>query len=311
MAADSLTNHYGLNLNLTVLDVTENTSGAETAVEKLKDKDVDLIIGPFFSKSFAVVQDYASKKGIMVVNPLSERESVVVDAANVLKLKPSMSSMVTQLADLIRIKYPKSKVTLITPSKVKDSLMVESLENALSKVVQPEVQLSNAEMLELIAKESRRRKMGKRVLSNLEVEGQIFSTKTLEAHPDDMTFFENHFQHISYSDNELKNFREGLSSARDNVLVAYGDDLVFATKVLNTINKSARKYPITLIGLPNWSEFENLLVQNLLNMNAIYFDDHFVNYNDSTVIDFVYSFRKKYDSEPEKYAFEGFDVGWY
>ena len=46
-------------------------------------------------------------------------------------------------------------------------------------------------------------------------------------------------------------------------------------------------------------------------MNAIYFDDHFVNYNDSLVQQFVDDFRLKYKSEPSDYAFEGFDVGWY
>ena len=311
MAVRSLTDEKGLQLELSVIDVTENTAGAEAAVEQLRGQDIDLIIGPFFSKSFAVVENYAASQGIMVVNPLSERESVVADASNVLKLKPSMDAMVTELADLIRYKYPKSKVTLITPANVKDSLMVEAIENSLAAVVQPEVELSNAEMLELIQRESQRRKMGKRVLSTLEVEGQVFSTKALEAHPDDVTYFQNHFQHITYSDSDIKTFREGLSAARDNVLVAYGDDLVFATKILNNINKSARKYPITLIGLPDWNKFENLLVQNLLNLNAIYFDDHFVNYNDSLVQQFVEDFRDKYDSEPDDYAFEGYDVGWY
>ena len=311
MAVDSLTNHYGLHLNLMVMDVNENISGAEAAVEKLRGEDVDLIVGPFFSKSFAVVQEYAASKGILVVNPLSERESVVADASNVLKLKPSLSSMVTELGDLLRTHYPKSKVTLMTPSKVKDSLTVQALEQMLIATVPQEVQLTNAEMLDLIAKESQRRKMGKRVLSNLEVEGQIFSTKALEAHPDDVTYFHNSFQHLTYSDSEISSFKKDLSSARENVLIAYGDDLVFATKVLNSINKSARQYPITLIGLPRWGDFENLLVQNLLNMNAIYFDDHFVNYNDSTVLQFVDDFRAKYESEPMDYAFEGFDVGWY
>ena len=311
MAADSLTKHHGLRLELTVLDVTENTAGAENAVNKLRDEDVDLIIGPFFSKSFAVVQEFAAERNIYVVNPLSERESVVLDAPNVLKLKPGTEAMVSQLADLIKIKYPKSKVTLLTPSKVKDSLTVDAIERALNAVVEPEVQLSNAEMLELITKESQRRKMGKRVLSNLEVEGQIFSTKSLGDRPDEVTVFENQFHRITYSDADLKTFKQELSAARDNVLVAYGDDVVFATKVLNNINRSARKYPITLIGLPQWSELDNLLVPNLLNMNAIYFDDHFVDYNDSLVMQFVDDFRAKYESEPMDYAFEGFDVGWY
>ncbi|MCR5013741.1 MAG: LysM peptidoglycan-binding domain-containing protein, partial [Bacteroidales bacterium] len=163
MAVDSLTEYHGLNLDLTVIDVTEDTTKAVAAVEKLRGQDVDLIIGPFFSKSFAVVEDYAALRDILVVNPLSERESVVVDADNVVKLKPSPQSMVTELTRLIRTKYPKSKVTLITPSNVKDTVMVQAIENALAVAVQPEVQLSNAEMVELITRESQRRKMGKRV----------------------------------------------------------------------------------------------------------------------------------------------------
>ena len=311
MAVDSLTEHAGLQLELMVVDVTENVNSAQAAVDKLRDQRLDLIVGPFFSKSFAVVQEYALNHRIMIVNPMSERESILKDAPNLVKLKPGRKAMACQLADLIVDRYPKAKVTLITDENEADSLMVSDLEQALEKVIRPEVQFSNEEMLELIKRESLRRKMGKRKLSTLEVEGQIFSTKSREEHPDGTVYFENHFQHLTFTDSDVKAFKEGLSSARDNVLVAYGKDIVFATKVLNNINKSAQAYPITLIGLPQWADYDQLLVDNLLNMNAIYFDDHFVNFNDSIVLKFVDDFRAKYDCDAFDYAFEGFDVGWY
>ena len=311
MAVDSLTEHYGLRLELTVIDVNENVLGAHAAVDQLRGESIDMIIGPFFSKSFAVVQEYALSHNIMVVNPLSERESILVDAPNVVKLKPAEHGMATELAALIRTRYPKAKVTLLADAETTDGAMVDALEHALAEVVVPEVQLSNSEMLDLIIKESERRKMGKRRLSTLEVEGQIFSSKALGEHPDGVVYFSNPFRRLSFSDEDINRFKEGLSSARENVLVAYGKDVVFATKVLNNINKSTQKCPITLIGLPNWDEFDNLLVENLLNMNAIYFDDHFIDYNDTVVQKFVDDFRMKYESEPMGYAFEGFDVGWY
>jgi hypothetical protein len=304
-----LTSDYGLHLDLTVIDVHENTATAQTALNQLENHPVDLIIGPFFSKSFAVIQEYASRNDIMIVNPLSERESIILDAPNVVKLKPGPMAMVEELSDLIRIRYPKAKVTLMTSGSLTDSLMVADLEQVLDTTVRTDVLMSNAEMLELITKESIRRKMGKRVLSTLEVEGQIFSTRSLGEHPDGEIYFENQFQRLSFG--EVETFKNHLSAARDNVLVAYGKDIVFATKILNTINKSTQKFPITLVGLPRWSEFDNLLVPNLLNMNAIYFDDHFVDYNDSVALKFVDDFRSKYESEPMEYAFEGFDVGWY
>lgn len=309
MAADSLTRYHGLRLDLTVIDVSENVAGAEAAVSQLQNEEVDLIIGPFFSKSFAVVQEFAKSKDILVVNPMSERESIIVDAPNVVKLKPSAKSMVDNLVRLLNTQYPKAKVTFITENNPRDSVMVEMLEQALQDAVPPEVVLTNAEMVELITKESRRRKMGKRVLSTLEVEGQIFSTKALSENPDGISYFDNPFQRIKFA--EIESFKKELSAGRDNVLVAYGKDLVFATKILNTVNKSTKKYPITLIGLPDWEEFENLLVLNLLNMNAVYFNPHFVDYNDSIALQFVDGFRSKYQSEPMDYAFEGFDVGWY
>ena len=309
MAVDSLTRNAGLNLDLRVIDVHENVASAYAAIGQLEKEQVDLIVGPFFSKSFAIVEEYALSHHITVVNPMSERESILVNAPNVVKLKPSKNAMVNQLADLIKYRYPKAKVSLITDGNRNDSLMVAALTQVLDSVVAPEVFMTNEEMLELIAKESLRRHMGKRQLSTLEVEGQIFSTRSLQERPEGTIYFDNPFQVLR--PNEIDAFREGLSSARDNILIAYGTDIVFATKILNTINKSTQKYPITLIGLPSWSEFDNLLVPNLLNMNAIYFNDHFVDYNDSLTLKFVDDFRLKYECEPSDYAFEGFDVGWY
>lgn len=309
MAVDSLTSYYGLNLELSVFDVHEDVSTAQAAMRELENEEIDLIVGPFFSKSFALVQEFAQNRGILIVNPMSERESILENADNVVKLKPNERSMVSTLADLIQIKYPKAKVTLIVENRERDSAMVNLLERTLEEVVSPEVTLTNEEMIDLIGRESQRRKMGKRVLTTLEVEGQIFSTKSLYEDLDGESYFENHFQSLSFS--ELEEFRRGLSSARDNILIAYGKDIVFATKILNTVNKSTKAYPITLIGLPNWSEFDNLLVPNLLNMNAIYFNSHFVDFNDSTAYDFIEAFRTEYGSEPIDYAYEGYDVAWY
>lgn len=311
MAADSLTEYYGMRLELTVIDVNENVAGAQEAVNQLRSEPVDLIVGPFFSRSFAVVQEYAQQHNIMIVNPMSERESILAGAPNVLKLKPSAQAVATELADMIKMHYPKAKVTLLVENSLGDSAVVNAIERALREAVAPEVQLSNAEMLEMIGKESRRRNMGKKMLSTLEVEGQIFSTRVLEENPNGVIYFNNPMLRLSSSESDISTFKNGLSSARDNVLIAYGSDIVFATTILNNVNKSAQKFPITLVGLPNWTEHDNLLVENLLNMNAIYFDDHFVNYNDSVVMDFVDSFREKYDCDPLPYAFEGFDVGWY
>ena len=78
----------GLKLDLNVFDVTENVASAERALTAIEGKDYDLIVGPFYGKSFTVIEDYAKTAGITMINPLSNRESVIVDSPNVVKVKP-------------------------------------------------------------------------------------------------------------------------------------------------------------------------------------------------------------------------------
>ena len=78
MAVDAMEDQ-GLKMNLTVIDVTDNVSTAERALSQIRGMDLDLIVGPFFGKSFAVVEEYAKEHNIVVVNPLSTRESVIVN----------------------------------------------------------------------------------------------------------------------------------------------------------------------------------------------------------------------------------------
>ena len=54
MAVDSLTQQGGLRLDLRVIDVHENVTSAQVAVSQLQNESVDLIVGPFFSKSLLI-----------------------------------------------------------------------------------------------------------------------------------------------------------------------------------------------------------------------------------------------------------------
>ena len=64
MAAEKLEKE-GLKLNLTVIDVTDNVSSAHQALSQIEGKDFDMIVGPFFAKSFEVIEEYARDKGII------------------------------------------------------------------------------------------------------------------------------------------------------------------------------------------------------------------------------------------------------
>ena len=309
IAVESLTQREGLHLDLTVIDVTDNESTARDALNEIEGKDLDLIVGPFFGKSFAVVEEYAKEKGIIMVNPLSTRENIIENCPNVVKVKAGQSGQITDVYNLVKNYYHDSNVFIVSKEKEADSVYVNALEHRLNQAVNAEVSVSNEALLRYAREESEEKEMGERMVSTVDVEGQVYSTNDLQNNPAADIVLENPVKRYAYSD--IGKMKSQLSGVRNNLIIAYGDNNVFATQILNTLKKDADKKPITLVALPDWTKFEKLLVDNLLAMNAIYFSDFFVDYRDPEVKRFVLRFRNKYKDEPQEYAFEGYDVAWY
>ncbi len=299
----------GLKLDLKVFDVTDNVSTAERALAEIEGQEYDLIVGPFFGKSFAVIEDYAKSMGITMVNPLSNRESVIVDSPNVVKVKPGNVGLIMSLTALVKNNYPNANVSIVSREKANDSIFLNQLEHHLNFAINDEVVVTSNELLQYARHESERLEMGSRLVPTLEVEGQVYSTNDFKTGSAERVVLPNSVKRYAYS--ELSSMKSQLSGVRDNVIIAYGDNNVFATQILNSLAKDADRYHITLVCVPDWSKYEKLLVDNLLRMNAIYVSDFFVDYNSDEVRRFVLSFREKYSAEPQQYAFEGYDLGYY
>lgn len=309
MAVESLTQDDGLHLDLMVLDVTDNESTAHDALSEIQNKDLDLIVGPFFSKSFEVVEAYAKEKGIIMINPLSTRESIIEGNPNVVKVKASAAGQIMDVYNIVKNYYQDANVFIVSQEKEEDADYLNVLEQQVIQAVKAEVPVSHEEILRYAREESKEREMGERLVSTVDVEGQVYSTEDLQSHPMDGVVLENPVKRYAYSD--IGKMKSQLSGVRNNLVFAYGDSNVFATQVLNTLKKEVDMKPITLVALPDWTKFEKLLVDNLLDMNAIYFSDFFVDYRNPQVKQFVQRFRSKYKAEPQQYAFEGYDVAWY
>lgn len=307
MAVEEMTQRKGLKLDLTVIDVTENTTTAENALSQIEGKDIDMIIGPFFGKSFTVVENYAKSRGIVTINPLSTRESIVEGNPNVVKVKPSLSGQILELTNLVKNNYRDANVFIVSMTNSADTLFLNALERQLNQVVNEEVTVSGAEILNYARSESQRKEMGEKMVSTVTIEGQVYSTGDMQL--DDNVVLSNPVRQYDYS--EMSKLKSQLSGVRHNLVIANGDDHVFATQMLNSLKKSADKYDITLVSLTDWAKYDKLIVDDLLVLNAIYFSDFFVDYRDGDVKSFVLDFRSKYKAEPQQYAFEGYDLGHY
>ena len=308
MAVEAL-EEQGLKMNLTVIDVTDNVRTAEQALSQIRGEDLDLIVGPFFGKSFAMIEEYAKAHNIVVVNPLSTRESVIIDNPNVVKVKPGEVGQILTISNLVKNLYNEANVFIVSKEMAGDTLFLNQLEHHLNLAVNDEVRVSGDEFLQFARNESERLEMGNRMVSTVDVEGQVYSTEDFRNGTTKEVVLTNSVKRYAYDD--ISKVISQLSGVRENVIVAYGDDNVFATQMLNSLAKETDRFPITIVCAPDWAKFEKLLVENLLRMKAIYLDDGFVDYSSDAAKRFVVRFRQKYAVEPQSYAFEGYDMAMF
>ena len=165
----------GLKLDLTVIDVTDNVSTAESAVRKIENKDIDLIIGPFFGNAFDVVEEYAKANNIPVVNPMTTRKSVIEDNPNVIKAKAGDVGMILTLSNLVKNHYPDANVFIVSREKAADSAFLDQLEHHLNLAINEEVRVSGDDFLQFARNESERQEMGSRLVPTIDVKGCYIS----------------------------------------------------------------------------------------------------------------------------------------
>jgi len=102
LAADTL-EKSGFRARIHVFDADQesDTLKVKKALKKNEMKDMDLIIGPVFVKSFEVASRFAVKHDISIVNPLSRRDRIIENTPVVFKAQVSEEAMAAKLADHI------------------------------------------------------------------------------------------------------------------------------------------------------------------------------------------------------------------
>lgn len=308
LAADSLASYYGLKLEILVYDVDQSIAKAAEALRDPKLKKADLIVGPFFSQQFEMVASFAFDNKITIVNPMSQRRSILDNNPYVVKVKPDVSAQFEQVAAAIRGNYPKAKVSVYYSASLQNSSEVKSIKEAIYKYIPNNIKISNAELYDHASKGA---KSPVGIPSSVSYEGKWIDINQLYRNLNDSTTFSNEVFITTYEQDSLRSFRRNASPIRDNVVVVYSEDRVFAMEFVNKLNQITDTLQVKMIGLPDWSRFDNLFNESLLKVNAHYLEPGFINYNDPSTQLFVRQYRSKYISDPEVYAFEGFDLGWY
>ena len=312
IAIDSMVSTLDMKIDLKVYDVDQDTNKVVAALNDEWLKTADIIVGPFHLKPFERVNAFANENEILIVNPMTNREDLVVENKNMVKVKPSYSSQMEWLENVVKEKYTDNNIFVFAMDSSCMDYAHRIKEIALNNVTEYSY-VPNKHIKKIIKKHHT-------ALRNEEIEfdstkyqsdNVIFDVVLINEFPDDTAKLRNQVAVYDYSIDSLNKIKKSASAFRNNLVIVYGDSKVFATEMVNKLNVLTKDFPISLIALPDWSKYDRLFNENLMKLSTIIFDDDFIDYDKYPVGKFICKFREEYGTEPKDMAYHGFNIGWY
>jgi ABC-type branched-subunit amino acid transport system substrate-binding protein len=102
-----------------------------------------------------------------------------------------------------------------------------------------------------------------------------------------------------------------LNNKVQNIFVVPSTKQAFLMVTLRSLDTLANKFPVTVIGHPNWEKYAFLKAKLLQRIKTHITSSDKIDYKAAQTNMFLRSYRKAYHAEPTEYAIKGFDEGLY
>ncbi len=333
IASDSL-KEQGMNLKLYVYDVDQTLTKTSKVLTRPELKKMNLIIGPFYSRSFSQVALFADHFGIPIVNPLTYRDQILTQYNNIVKVTPDKQVELSQVSHLIKNDYANDKVLVISQTTYKYAREVSALRDSIRKVLPDSVYYSNFDLINIGIAVTQRNKDENRLekakenpnevdtipvtritfndtLNNYSLENYPVNPEILKDFQYDTSAFANRMIYINYARDSLHPFDANASVLRNNLVVLYGSQKSFIMDAMNRLNVLRDTFNIKIIGLPDWATMGTLNLYQMDNMETTYPDNYYVDYSSPDYKEFNNNFYNHYGTSPGKYGVLGFDITYY
>jgi LysM repeat protein/ABC-type branched-subunit amino acid transport system substrate-binding protein len=116
---------------------------------------------------------------------------------------------------------------------------------------------------------------------------------------------------INYKTDGDRAIEDALSSGSENFIVMPSNDEVFVTQMIEKLHTYSKDYKISLIGSPQWDNFQNIESKYLKDLSFKYASPSYIDYNNWRVQSFLKKYRTVYNIEPSIYSYEGYDIAYY
>jgi hypothetical protein len=102
--------------------------------------------------------------------------------------------------------------------------------------------------------------------------------------------------------------RNELDSTKRNIVFVASNDLIFINAVIKKLNSFSTTYPITVLGMPSWSNHENLKSLIGKKMEVLITNSYLINRSNLEQIKFHRNFTDKYHIRPSELAIRGYNT---
>ncbi|NPD84803.1 LysM peptidoglycan-binding domain-containing protein [Lentimicrobium sp. L6] len=311
-------NESGLEFDLHVMDIPRETEGTRAALNSTDLSDVDLIISLLYSSSFEVVSEYSNRHQIPLVNVLSKRRKVIYDNPNVFKIEPDEDALIEQVGNYIVDRYQNHNIILVRSNPYQLANEYKELKQILEEGIPNQMGIPNADILYKVSQyelDYPETEIDYSILATKEIRKVMpgFDYELTQSYPNDTTLLPNSLKTVVYSVDSLYGISEASSLIRNNLVVAFGTEEVFAIELFTKLNFVRDSFDYQVIGLPHWSDYTEIDVAYTQPLGLQVASAKYIDYSKPEVQDFVLSFRDEFGIEPQKnrHAFLGYDVTKY
>ncbi len=122
---------------------------------------------------------------------------------------------------------------------------------------------------------------------------------------------QSNFKRMKIWDFDTAKIKYQLKDSVPNVLVMPLNSKSFVARMLNALNRYSKDYDITVFGMDSWSTFGYLDIKYLNNLKVHLAYNQFIDYHHSITDNFIGKYRASYYTDPDDWAFLGYDMGMY
>jgi ABC-type branched-subunit amino acid transport system substrate-binding protein len=123
--------------------------------------------------------------------------------------------------------------------------------------------------------------------------------------------YKDSLKEIIYKTLGLKGLTGALTKNKNNMIIVASSDQAFVTDLFNKLKGLDEDYKIAVTGMDTWINYDNLDINMIQKLNLQIPANSFIDYNDTITSSFIKSYREKYNTEPGKYAYSGYDAAMY